>query len=119
MKIAITATGSTPDSAVDQRFGRAYWFLIHDEADGSWEALDNSEARNALQGAGIKAAQAVADRGAGVLLTGVTGPKAYRALNAAGIAIYHGATGSAEKTLSDWRAGHLQQAGAEDASGRP
>lgn len=119
MKIAVTARGSGPDSPVDERFGRAYWILVYDDASGSWEALDNADARNAVQGAGIKAAQAVAGRGAGAVLTGVTGPKAYRALHAAGIAVYHGATGTAASALEQWREGRLARAGLQDAAGRP
>ena len=106
MKIAVTARGSGPDSPVDERFGRAYWILVYDDASGSWEALD-------------KAAQAVAGRGAGAVLTGVTGPKAYRALHAAGIAVYHGATGTAASALEQWREGRLARAGLQDAAGRP
>ncbi len=119
MKIAVTARGPTPDSPVDERFGRAYWLLVHDEHSGAWEAVDNTQARNAVQGAGIRAAQEVASRGVGAVLTGVTGPKAYRALDAAGIAVYHGARGTAEDAVADWKAGRLGRAAAEDALGHP
>ncbi len=119
MKIAVTARGPTPDSPVDERFGRAYWLLLHDDQTGTWEAVDNTEARNAVQGAGIRAAQEVASRGASAVLTGVTGPKAYRALDAAGIAVYHGIRGTAEDAVADWKAGRLSKATAGDALGRP
>lgn len=119
MKIAVTAQGSDPDSKVDQRFGRAYWILFYDEAADSWEALENSSARNAVQGAGIQAAQQVADRRAGVLVTGVTGPKAFKALDAAGIQVMHGAAGTVRETLQAYREGKLTRASAEMAVGAP
>lgn len=117
MKIAVTAQGESPDSRVDQRFGRAYWILFHDETDDSWDALENSSARNALQGAGIQAAQQVSDRQAGVLITGVTGPKAFKALEAAGIRVMHGATGTVQEALQAYRQGCLTEATAETAVG--
>ena len=119
MKITVTARGPTPDSPVDERFGRAYWLLVYDEQTDGWEAVDNAEARNAVQGAGIRAAQEVAARGVGAVLTGVTGPKAYRALDAAGIAVYHGIRGTARDAVAAWRAGRLDRAAAGDALGRP
>lgn len=117
MKIAVTAQGPTPDSSVDQRFGRAYWLLFYDEAGQSWEPLENSAARNAVQGAGIQAAKLVAERGASVLITGVTGPKAYQALHAAGVRIMHGAVGTVAETLQAYRDGKLQEADADAATG--
>ncbi|OHB25480.1 MAG: hypothetical protein A2X84_13585 [Desulfuromonadaceae bacterium GWC2_58_13] len=119
MKIAITAQGSDPDSKVDQRFGRAYWLLFYDEASDSWEALENTSARNALQGAGIQAAQQVSDQRAEVLITGVTGPKAFKALNAAGIRVMHGALGTAREALQTYLQGGLIEASAEMAVGAP
>ncbi len=119
MKIAVTAQGPTPDSSVDQRFGRAYWLLFYDEAAQSWEPLENSAARNAVQGAGIQAAQIVAERGASVLITGVTGPKAYQALHAAGVRIMHGASGTVVETLRAFHDDKLREADADSATGGP
>ena len=117
MKIAITAQGPKPDSSVDQRFGRAYWFLFYDQETASWEALENSSARNAVQGAGIQAARLLADHRAAVLITGVTGPKAFKALQAAGIQVMHGATGTVTDALQAYRQGRLVEASAETAVG--
>lgn len=119
MKIAITSRGPSPDSPVDERFGRAYWLLTFDDETQTWDAFDNAEARNAVQGAGIAAAQAASDRGVRVVLTGVTGPKAFRALEAAGIEVYHGASGTAEAALVDWRERRLERATIASAAGRP
>ncbi len=119
MKIAVTSQGETPESSVDERFGRAYWILIYDEVDDSWEALENSVARNAMQGAGIQAAQLVSDHQATVLITGVTGPKAFRALDAAGVRVMHGAKGTVQEALQIFCAGGLTEASADMAVGAP
>ena len=118
MKIAITALGKTSEDSIDERFGRAFWILLYDEENDTWEAYDNSDARNAMQGAGIRAAQAVADRGAEVVITGATGPKAFQALTAAGIKIYHGAKKStAREALEAMRRGEFEVADAPSSPG--
>ncbi|MEJ2201931.1 MAG: NifB/NifX family molybdenum-iron cluster-binding protein [Desulfuromonadaceae bacterium] len=117
MIIAITAQGPDPDSLVDQRFGRAYWILFYDRDKDRWDAMENTASRNASQGAGILAAQQLADRRAEVLVTGMTGPKAFRALQAAGIQVLHGATGTAREALQAYRQGTLTEATAELATG--
>jgi len=63
MKIAVTSKGTTPDSEVDPRFGRAGYILIVDSETLEFEVLDNKENVNALKGAGIQAARMVSDKG--------------------------------------------------------
>jgi predicted Fe-Mo cluster-binding NifX family protein len=88
MKIAVTSTGKTLESAIDPRFGRAPYILIIETDDGKLlEAIDNAENSGAFRGAGIQAAKAVADRKVGVLLTGHCGPNAFSALEAAGVKV--------------------------------
>lgn len=117
MKIAITAQNPSPDSQLDPRFGRAPWLMIFDPDHNSWQALDNSTGRDASHGAGIQAAQTVADRQVGAIVTGAIGPKAFRSLSAAGIKIFHGASGSVADALQAYRAGELAEAVADDATG--
>jgi len=117
MKIAITAQNPSPESAVDPRFGRAPWLMIYDPNEESWQAIDNSKGLNAAHGAGIQAAQKVADQQAETLITGAIGPKAYRSLTTAGIRIYHGAKGSVSEALQAYRDGALREASADDATG--
>lgn len=94
MKIAVSAQGSTPDSPIDPRFGRARYFIVADTESGEFTAHDNAMNLNAAQGAGIQAAKNVADLGVQAAVTGHVGPKAYATLSAAGIDVYTGATGS-------------------------
>lgn len=86
-KIAVTSEGPTLEDRVDPRFGRAGGFAIVDPATMTVEYVDNGTSQAMAQGAGIQAAETVADAGATVLLTGYVGPKAFTALTAAGITI--------------------------------
>jgi predicted Fe-Mo cluster-binding NifX family protein len=86
-KIAITSEGPALDDAVDPRFGRAAGFVIADPETMTTEYRDNGTAQTMPKGAGIQAAETVAAAGAGVLLTGYVGPKAFQALSAAGITV--------------------------------
>ncbi|PKQ29452.1 MAG: dinitrogenase iron-molybdenum cofactor biosynthesis protein [Actinobacteria bacterium HGW-Actinobacteria-10] len=90
MKVGVSALGPTIDDRVDERFGRAAYLLVVDESSLEVETLDNAVNRNALQGAGIGAAEAVATRGVQAVITGHLGPKAYKALQAAGIEGFEG-----------------------------
>ncbi|HNY13872.1 MAG TPA: NifB/NifX family molybdenum-iron cluster-binding protein, partial [Candidatus Wallbacteria bacterium] len=82
MKIAITSTGASIDSPIDERFGRARYILVYDIQNGECEALDNETNLNLAQGAGIQTASMVAEKGVSVVLTGRVGPKADQALKA-------------------------------------
>ena len=94
MKIAITSTGDTKSSKADPRFGRARYFLIFDTATSEYEVIDNTINMEAPQGAGIQAAETVVDQGAKILITGHCGPKAFRALEAAGVKLVVGVAGT-------------------------
>jgi len=110
MKVAVTSLGESPESPVDQRFGRSRYFLVFDVDSGEWTAHDNKQNLEAAQGAGIQAAQRVADLGAEAVVTGHCGPKAFATLSAADIAVYHGAAGSVQEALNAYKAGALQKA---------
>lgn len=117
MKIAITATGEDLASPLDPRFGRARLLLLLDEATGGLSPLDNRDAADAPQGAGIRAAERVIASGARALLTGHCGPNAFRALAAAGVEVYTTAAATVGGALSDFRAGRLSRAAGPDVDG--
>ena len=77
MKIAISANGTDRNAQVDPRFGRCQYFLIIDTDGDQTEAVPNA-AQSAGGGAGIQAAQTVADRNVEAVLTGNVGPNAHR-----------------------------------------
>jgi predicted Fe-Mo cluster-binding NifX family protein/predicted DNA-binding protein (UPF0251 family) len=84
-KVAVSVQGKSLDDPVDPRFGRAAGFLVVDVASMESKFVPNGPSSEMASGAGIQAAQRIADSGAKILLTGKIGPKAQRALNAAGI----------------------------------
>ena len=86
-KIAVTAESPDLEARIDPRFGRAAGFVVIDPDTMAFDYVDNGASQVMAKGAGIQAAEILADTGAGVLLTGFVGPKAYQALSAAGIAI--------------------------------
>ncbi len=87
MKIAVPVEGMGKDTAVSASFGRAAYFLIHDEETGSAQTFGNTAAQSA-GGAGIKAAQTIADSGAKVVLTPQCGGNAAKVLLSAGLKLY-------------------------------
>ena len=113
MKLCITATGRDLDSRVDERFGRADYFLIIDTDTMEFEAVRNT-AQTAGRGAGIAAAQIISDKRADTLLTGVVGPNAFAALKAANIKIYEGASGadSVRDAVDKFKKGEYKEASA-------
>ena len=93
MKVAVSATGGNLDSTVSPRFGRCPYYVIVDTETMSFEAIPNTS-MSAPSGAGIGAAQLVAERGAEAVLTGAVGPNAMAVLSQTGIKMVTGAQGS-------------------------
>lgn len=85
--IAVTSEGPALTDMVDPRFGRAAGFVIVDMKSGAHSYVDNGGSQAMAQGAGIQAAENVARAGAGAVLSGFVGPKAFQALAAAGITV--------------------------------
>lgn len=118
MKVAITASGETPDAALDMRFGRASFFTVFTLPDGGYEAAKNDCKLNAVQGAGIQAAEHVAKLGADVLITGHCGPKAFKALTAAEIKVFCcDKECKVSEALEAFNAGSLKQLSGPDVEG--
>jgi predicted Fe-Mo cluster-binding NifX family protein len=104
MKIAISTTGAGLDADVEPRFGRCPYFIIADPETMEFKAMDNSSSM-AAGGAGIAAAQSIADNGVKAVLTGHCGPNAHQALSAAGIQIITGVGGKAKDVIENYRLG--------------
>ena len=79
MKLCITSSGQNLDDTIDPRFGRCQYFIMVDSESMRFEAIQNP-AISAGGGAGIQAAQLVANQGAEVVLTGNVGPNAFNTL---------------------------------------
>jgi len=109
MKIAITATGATLEATLDPRFGRCPYFVIVETDDLGFEAVPNPSAM-ANSGAGIQAAQLVAEKGAKFVLTGNCGPNAHQTLSAAGLGVIVGCSGSVREVVEHFKAGRYSTA---------
>ena len=107
MKICITATGQGLDAEIDPRFGRCQYFTIIDPDTMQFESIENSSI-GASGGAGIQAAQFVANKGVEVVLTGNAGPNAYNTLQAAGISVITGVSGKVRQAVDGYKNGKLQ-----------
>ncbi len=102
MKIAISSSGKTLDSPIDPRFGRCAWFLVIDPADMRYEAFDNQSAAQS-SGAGIQAAQFLADKSVAAVITGDVGPNAVQTLLAAGIEIFTEQQGTIREVVERYK----------------
>ena len=109
MIIAFTAAGPGWDDAMDPRFGRARYLLVHDDESDTLTVHDNGAASNEAHGAGPKAARALLDLGAEVLVTG-NGPggNAARVLSGRGVRVFVGAGDlTVREALASYREGRL------------
>ena len=71
-----------------------------------FEVLDNPNV-SAAGGAGIQTGQMIANAGVEAVITGNIGPNAFKVLDAAGIKVYTGATGTVKEAVEDYKAGKL------------
>ena len=102
MKIAISSSGKTLDSPLDSRFGRCAYFLVIDPADMRYEVFDNQSAAQS-SGAGIQAAQFLADKNVAAVITGHVGPNAVQTLSAAGIEIFAEQQGTIKEVVERYK----------------
>ena len=85
MRVMVSATGGSVDSPVDQRFGRAPFFIIIDtENEENAEVIQNPFAF-APNGAGISAAQFALEKGVQAVISGAFGPNSSMILQSSGI----------------------------------
>ena len=109
MKIILTTSSASLDSEVDPRFGRGAYLLVVNTETLEWQAHPNPGA-SAPGGAGIQAAQFVADQKVGAVLSGDFGPHAFNALQAAGVPMYvYNEVRTAREAIEHFKAGQLQQ----------
>lgn len=117
MKIALTSRGDSLDVLLDSRFGRAANILVWDSDTGAVDVLENKQSLNAAQGAGIQAAMNVVESGAGAVITGHCGPKAFRVLSEAGVKVYLTKAIDGHEALKLYQAGALKEADTADVEG--
>ena len=109
MKVAVSATGKDLNCQIDPRFGRCQYFIFIDPETMEFEAFENTGLM-ASGGAGVQAAQLVAQKGASALITGNLGPNAASALSASGIKVYLVPGGTVKEVIEGYKAGSLREA---------
>ncbi|SLM29709.1 conserved hypothetical protein [Desulfamplus magnetovallimortis] len=117
MKVAISSSGTTLDSALDPRFGRAANFLIVDTDTMEVEVKENTQNLNLPQGAGIQAGKTVAESGAQAVITGNCGPKAFNVLQMAGIKVVTGIQGTVKEAIEKFKQDELEFSQAPNVEG--
>lgn len=114
MKVVLTATGNSLDSEIDPRFGRAQYLVLFDTETEEVSPIDNEQNVQAAGGAGVQAAEMIANVGAEVLITGHCGPKAFRALEAAGVKVICGAEDTVKGAVDKFKKGEYTFTDAAD-----
>ncbi len=117
MIIAVPAEGREPSAKLSTRFARAPWFVLYDSDADRWSVLENLQALDSPQGAGIQAAQMLERHGVQAVITPHCGPKAFRVLQAASIAVYLDSSDEVGQAVKRLVAGELAQASGANVDG--
>lgn len=86
-KISVCTSANSTTAPVDGRFGRCAGFMVWEE-DGSKAEFMVNPAIESAHGAGTGAVQGLLKKGVGVVISSRVGPKAFAALQQAGVKIY-------------------------------
>ncbi len=109
MKICVTSERDSLDAQVDLRFGRCQYFMIVDTDNLEFEAMKNPH-RDTMGGTGIQSGQVVANKKVKAVLTGNVGPNAYQTLQAAGVEVIMGVSGSVKEAIEQYKQEQLRPA---------
>ncbi len=115
MKIAITSTGMKLEDEVDPRFGRGRYFILFDTDTDKFEVIENTSAQG-MGGVGIQSGQIMADKEVKIVLTGSCGPNAFQTLQAAGIKVITGVTGTVQEAIDKFKSGDYKTVSQANAS---
>ncbi len=110
-KIAISVSNRNGQKApVDERFGRAPYFLLANEDNYPLMETIRNEQAQAVHGAGTSVAALMARNGVTDVISGQFGPKAYTALEKLNVRMWVAPSGlSANQVLVEFFKGNLSQ----------
>ncbi len=110
MKVAISSEGKNLKAKVSEVFARCPYFIIAEVEEGKikdFEAIKN-ESENQMSGAGIFAAQLMAEKNVNVVITKNIGPRAFDVLRQFNIKVYSG-SGKIKDVLADFIVGKIKE----------
>ena len=100
------------DAYIDPRFARCAFYTVVDVSDGEVKLTNvvQNTSVDAFRGAGIQAAQTVANLGANAVIAGNLGPNALTSLNQIGIKVFSGPMGTTVRNaVQEYIKGKLTQ----------
>ncbi|MBN1354381.1 MAG: NifB/NifX family molybdenum-iron cluster-binding protein [Candidatus Omnitrophica bacterium] len=110
MKVCVTSEGDKLESRVDPRFGRCQYFVIVDTETLQFDVVKNPNI-DAAGGAGIQSGQLIAEKNVKSVLTGNVGPNAFQTLQAAGVEVITGISGTVKEAVEKYKKGGLKPTG--------
>jgi predicted Fe-Mo cluster-binding NifX family protein len=108
MKIAVSATGGSINAKVEERFGRAPYYVIIDSETMHFGLVSNPSVTSA-HGAGPQTASLLAERDVQVVLTGRVGPNARQALEGLGVKVVENVSGTVKEAATRYLATNSNQ----------
>ena len=118
MKICISSTGPNLSDQVDARFGRCPYFLFVDSDTSKVLKSVANQSVHSMQGAGVTAAQLVANEKVDAVITGNVGPNAFNVLGMSGVKIYSGIFDmSINQALDEFKNGKLKELKSQPVGG--
>jgi len=104
VKLGLPGSGKEMDKLIDPRFGGCQYFIVIDPESFSFMAKENPF-KSTDRGAGIQAAQWMADRRVKTGLASRVGPNALKVLKGAGITVITGVSGKIGEAVENYQAG--------------
>ena len=103
MKAFISVKEASLDSMLDERFGRAAYFIVVDTDSGEIVKSINNEYINDAHGVGIKAASIAVKENVDSVIGPNFGPKVLEVLKAAGIKMYTSEVKKIKDIIEDYK----------------
>ncbi len=108
MKVLVTALGDNMNASVDERFGRAEYFIIYDTDTKNFEAVKNPFL-NDQGGVGVSTAKFTVEKGVEAVISGSYGPNALEILRASSIKLYKAQNGTVQENIDKLLEGKLEE----------
>ena len=110
MKIAVSSIDKNIEGDVSDVFGRCPYFIIAEIENQKIERTEviENKSTDQMSGAGISAAQLIAEKNVNAVITGNVGPRALDVLRQFNIKIYSG-SGAVKEVLQEFIDGKLKK----------